>query len=92
MGTRFILENGNDISIGEMIALGNGHITDDGLVMADGQDAPSPMHLHFIRDLPKPEDYILSRSGTDLEGIFRADEWEGCAPILAEHELIGKLM
>lgn len=45
-----------------------------GLVSRDGQ-ASEP--LKFFGALPRPEDYVLRRSGVTLDQIRKAAEWEG---------------
>lgn len=43
LGTRYILEDGHDISIAELIAGAGGRVTEDGLIAQDGAE-PAPFH------------------------------------------------
>jgi hypothetical protein len=78
LGTRLINTHGQDVCIGDLIADGGGMVTEEGWVRAG--DAEMPFQWTFSDSLPNPEDYILARSGTTLEDIFRAAEWEAERP------------
>lgn len=80
LGTRFITPDGRDFCIADLIEIAGGVVTDEGLVRLG--DAEMPFHWSFSEQLPKPEDYILQRSGTTLVEIYRAAEWEGRRPSL----------
>lgn len=75
LGTRFITDDGRDLCIADLIDARGGIVTDDGLVRAG--DAHLPFHWAFSRTLPKPQDYVLKRSGTTLADIYAAAEGEG---------------
>lgn len=75
LGTRFITDDGRDLCIADLIDARGGIVTDDGLVRAG--DAHLPFHWAFSRTLPKPQDYVLQRSGTTLADIYAAAEGEG---------------
>ncbi|NJO35486.1 MAG: hypothetical protein HC869_22805, partial [Rhodospirillales bacterium] len=55
-----------------------------GLIAKPGE-APHP--LFWFGRLPRPEDYILTRSQETLEGILTDGEWEGSRPQLIEGRL-----
>ncbi|MTI44905.1 hypothetical protein JM93_03509 [Roseibium hamelinense] len=80
LGTRFITDDGKDLSIADLIKSANGTLTDEGLIQFNGATAPVPFYWMFDDTLPKPEDYILKRSGTTLESIYKASEWEQHLP------------
>ncbi|WP_417515820.1 hypothetical protein [Minwuia sp.] len=83
-GTRTLLEDGTDVSIRELVEAAGGRLDGDGQVaLPDGTAGPfnwSAVHPMF----PKPEDYVLARSGLTLEDIYAADEWETARPELPE--------
>lgn len=82
-GTRIILPDGRHTSFMEMAASEGWRVSDDGYMigMMEGEDG-TPQEQKFLfpyahgEDLPKPEDYILSRSDVTLEAIYAAGEWE----------------
>ena len=55
-------------------------VNEDGFGVRNGKIIP--IHWAFSEHLPKPEDYILERSGTTLEDIYKAAEWEGQRPTM----------
>ncbi len=75
LGARFLLDDGTDIAIMDVLADANVAVTEDGLVIDAATGDAVPLHLPFVQELPKPEDYILARSGVTLAEIYRADEW-----------------
>lgn len=74
LGTRYITHAGYDISVMDMIATAGGIVGMDGLVRLHGCGQGRPFHWPFADRLPKPEDYILQRSGVDLRDICVSDE------------------
>ena len=76
LGTRVILEDGRDFAIGDILRAAGGTLGEDGLVRGPGEAEGAPLHLDFLTALPKPEDYILARSGLTLEEIYAEAEWE----------------
>lgn len=78
-GTKLITGEGNTVCVLDVIEA-NGYAFDEetGLVsrpLADGTPGvPGP--LPFFGMPPKPEDHVLNRSGTALEAIHKAGEWE----------------
>ena len=75
-GQRLILDDGKDTSIADLVAEAGGTLTTDGLIQpADGGPA-EPFAWTFSTEPPKPEDYVLKRSGLTLEMIYDAGEWE----------------
>lgn len=79
-GTRVILDDGRDICIADVIAAGGGTLREDGLIATEDCPEGMPFHWTFSETLPNPEDYILKRSGTTLEDIYKAAEWEHHKP------------
>ncbi|MEM8794319.1 MAG: Hint domain-containing protein [Pseudomonadota bacterium] len=79
-GTRFILENGKDFSVLELIEAAGGMITEDGFIQTSEEGEKMPFHWRFTESLPKPEDYVLQRSQISLAEIYGADEWEAVPP------------
>lgn len=85
LGTRFIVGEGKDhksFAVADLIKAGGGVIGDDELIRV-GDGAPMPFHWDFGDTLPKPEDFVLAYSGTTLEDIYKAAEWESQGPRLA---------
>lgn len=79
--TRVCLPDGRDLSLADMLAAAGATLTEAGLVrMPDGQERM--FHWTLSDQLPRPEDYVLARSGTDLAAIFDAAEWEDAPPRL----------
>ena len=81
LGTRFITPDGRDHCLSDLIDAVGATVTCDGLVQI-GSDDPRPFHWDFAEELPRPEDYILSRSGTNLTEMYRASEWHEQQPRL----------
>lgn len=83
VGTRVFDQDGADVSVMELIQQNNGLITDGGLIVTRGSDHPMPLVWTFGPALPKPEDYVLQRSGISLVDIYEANEWEAAGPRLS---------
>jgi len=79
LGTRFITEDGRDYCIADLIEALGSKIDENGLICRDNGEA-KPFHWDLSETLPKPEDYVLKRSGTSLEKIYQASEWEAQRP------------
>ena len=79
-GTRVIAEGGHDVSVLELIEAMGAEVTEEGLVRT-GEGRVMPYFWSFTPGLPKPEDYVLARSGTSLSEIYAAGEWEAAAPM-----------
>ena len=77
LGTRFIIPDGSSISIAEDLAKIGMRARADGFVehIVTGQKALYQWPVGGQMP-PNPEDYVLQRSGTTLEDIYRAGEWE----------------
>ena len=87
VGTKLITGEGNTVSVLDTIEA-NGFLFDEatGLVTKpDGKPHEREPHpLPFFGPLPKPEDYVLRKSGLTLDAIRQADEWEeGQRPTVA---------
>jgi len=79
LGSRVILEDGRTFTIADFIDAAEASVIEDGLVkMPSGETFP--FHWEFGDQLSKPEDYVLQRSGTSLEEIYKAAEWEDQYP------------
>lgn len=83
LGTRIMLENGRDISLMDLIVANGGKVTDDGYIRLSEDGRPRQLCWTFSERLPRPEDFILQRSGVELESIYRAGEWESIATRLS---------
>lgn len=81
-GSRFILDDGRDICLLDLIKAAEGELTEDGYIKLAGTETPLPFHWIFSENLPAPEDYVLQRSQVSLPEIYRAAEWEGKQPAL----------
>lgn len=84
LGTRFIVRNGKErksYSIADLISAGGGVVGDDELIRV-GDGEPMEFHWEFSDTLPQPEDFVLACSGTTLEDIYAASEWEQMKPRL----------
>ena len=79
-GTRFIMADGEDVSVLDMILNSGGHLTEDGMIQTSANGPKIPFRWTFSPNLPKPEDYVLQRSATHLQDIYRANEWEAVRP------------
>ncbi|SCZ71430.1 hypothetical protein SAMN04488118_1128 [Epibacterium ulvae] len=84
VGTRFIVGEGKErksFAVADLIQAGGGVVGDDELIRVDDGE-PMPFHWEFGDLLPKPEDFVLAGSGTTLEDIYKAAEWESQGPRL----------
>lgn len=84
LGTRFIVGEGKDrksFAVADLVKAGGGVVGDDELIRV-GDSEPMPFHWDFGVTLPKPEDFVLACSGTTLEDIYKAAEWESQGPRL----------
>lgn len=80
LGTRFILETGQDVSMIDLITANGGVVTNEGLIQTGVEGVEMPFRWTFTSSLPKPENYVLQRSATQLEDICQANEWEAVLP------------
>lgn len=69
-GTRFIMEDGEGVSVLDLILDGGGHLTEDGMIQTSANGPKMPFRWTFTPSLPKPEDYVLQRSATHLQDIY----------------------
>lgn len=84
LGTRFIVGVGKtrkSFAVADLIKAGGGVVGDDEMIRV-GDGEPMPFLWEFGDTLPKPEDFVLACSGTTLEDIYRAAEWESQGPRL----------
>jgi hypothetical protein len=82
LGTRFLVGEGKErksFAVADLIEHGSGVVGDDELIRV-GDGEPMPFLWDFSDMLPKPEDFVLACSGTTLEDIYKAAEWEGLRP------------
>lgn len=85
LGTRFLVGEGKErksFTVADLIEHGGGVVGDDELIRV-GDGEPMPFLWDFGDTLPKPEDIVLACSGTTLEDIYKAAEWESQGPRLA---------
>ena len=84
LGTRFLVrgsEEQKSFAVADLIERNGGVVGEDELIhVGDGPGAPLPWD--FGDTLPKPEDFVLACSGTTLEDIYKAAEWESQGPRL----------
>lgn len=84
LGTRFLVGTGKERkswAVADLIKQNGGVVGQDELVhVGDGPGAP--LLWDFSDTLPKPEDFVLACSGTTLEDIYKAAEWESQGPHL----------
>lgn len=84
LGTRFLVGTGKErksFAVADLIKAGGGVVGDDELIRI-GDGPGMPFHWEFGDTLPKPEDFVLACSGTTLEDIYKAAEWESQGPRL----------
>jgi len=84
LGTRFVVGDGDQyksFAVYDLISAAGGVVGDDEMVHIAGGES-MPFHWEFADTLPKPEDFVLTCSGTSLEEIYKAAEWENHAPRL----------
>ncbi|WP_299867613.1 hypothetical protein [uncultured Roseobacter sp.] len=84
LGTRVLVGSGQarkSWAVADLIEAGGGVVGDDELIRA-GDGPAMPFHWEFGDTLPKPEDFVLACSGTTLEDIYKAAEWESQGPRL----------
>lgn len=87
LGTRVRTNTGLDISVLELIQENGGQVTEDGMIIRKGSSTLLPFVWAFGPELPRPEDYVLARSGFDLAKIYEIGEWEGCGTQLPHPEI-----
>jgi hypothetical protein len=84
LGTRFLVGNGEErksFAVAGLIEHNGGVVGEDELIHV-GDNPGVPFIWDFADKLPKPEDFVLACSGTTLEDIYRAAEWESQGPRL----------
>ncbi len=84
LGTRFLVGEGKErksFAVADLIEHGGGVVGEDELIRV-GDGEPMPFLWDFGETLPKPEDFVLACSGTTLEDIYEAAEWESQGPRL----------
>lgn len=84
LGTRFLVGTGKERkswAVADLIEHGGGVVGDDELIRV-GDGEPVPFLWELSETLPKPEDFVLACSGTTLEDIYKAAEWESQGPRL----------
>ncbi len=82
LGTRWMLPNGNHFTMREYMAGVGIELLDDGYVRFKATGLKVPFIWTFSANLPNPEDFVLARSQTTLEDIYRADQWEAMPPTM----------
>jgi len=81
-GHRVIMDDGSEFTLAQIIEAGGGSLLENGLVVTEANPEGVPFHWVFGEELPKPEGYVLRKSGVTLEDIYRANEWEDMRPKL----------
>lgn len=82
LGTRWMLPNGHHFTMREYMAGVGMELLDDGYVQFKQTGLKVPFIWTFSANLPNPEDFVLARSQTTLEDIYRADQWEAMPPTM----------
>jgi hypothetical protein len=82
LGTRWMLPNGHYFTMREYMAGAGLELLDDGLVRFKTTGLKTPFIWTFSRELPNPKNFVLARSQTTLEDIYRADQWEAVSPTM----------
>lgn len=85
LGTRFLIGDGKERkswAVADLIESNGGVVGEDELIHV-GDDTGVPLAWGFGDTLPKPEDFVLACSGTTLEDIYKAAEWESQGPRLS---------
>lgn len=80
LGTRMIAPDGRDVCLMDYIGASNVMITEDGELTTAPGEPTGAYHWRFTPALPKPEDYVLQRSGLTLDQVYEAGEWEAMGP------------
>ena len=84
LGTRFLVGTDKERkswAVADLIAHNGGVVGEDELIHV-GDNPGVPFTWDFADTLPKPEDFVLACSGTTLEDIYKAAEWESQGPRL----------
>lgn len=84
LGTRFLVGEGREcksFAVADLIEADGGVVGEDELIYV-GDSEPMQFLWEFSDMLPNPEDFVLACSGTTLEDIYRAAEWEDRGPRL----------
>jgi hypothetical protein len=81
LGTRFVIQDGSSLSVFEDLRKMGMRPCADGFVEHVSTGQRMLYQWPVAGQLPpNPEDYVLARSGTTLEDIYRAGEWEALRP------------
>lgn len=80
LGTRYVVDR-KIHCVADLIAAGGGTVGEDEMIHVGDCD-PMPFHWHLSDTLPKPEDFVLACSGTTIEDIYKAAEWESQRPYM----------
>ncbi|RWP54741.1 hypothetical protein [Mesorhizobium sp.] len=80
LGTRWVLPNGHHFSMREYMASAGMELLPSGYVKLKQSGLTTIFVWVLSETLPNPEDFVLKRSGTTLEDIYKAAQWEGQHP------------
>ncbi|TQV80735.1 hypothetical protein [Denitrobaculum tricleocarpae] len=90
LGTRFLTQDGRDLSVLDMIEEMGAVLNDAGMLVGKGDGARGfVFHWEHTPMLPKPEDYVLQRSELSLNDIYAINEWEAVGPQTPAPSLLG---
>ncbi len=85
-GTRWMMPNGQHLSMREYMESAGIEILKDGPHKGYALWKQTGIIMPFVwvlsESLPKPEDFVLARSATSLEDIYKASEWEAVHPTM----------
>jgi hypothetical protein len=82
LGASFLVGTGKErksFAVADLIKAGGGSVGKDELIYVD-DGSGMPFLWDFSDALPKPEDFVLACSGTTLQDIYKAAEWEAQRP------------
>jgi len=84
LGTRWMIRNGDHFSMLDYMKMNDIELLEQGdlkgYVRFNKVGTIVPFAWTFSDALPNPEDFVLQRSGTTLEEIYEAGEWEAQTP------------
>jgi hypothetical protein len=80
LGTRWMLPSGSHFSMREYLTFMGAELLENGYVRFKRTGMTMPFAWVLSDTIPNPEDFVLARSQTSLEDIYRAGQWESVGP------------
>ena len=82
LSTRVITEAGSDLSVADILKGVEAYVNKNAMIQVDqNSDTEMPFLWTFSESIPKPEDYVLLRSGLTLAEVQNPGELDGVATI-----------